>query len=126
MISGSLINRYVLLLSLFLLAQGVWGLFSELTFGLLTTNLTHAIIHISLGITGVLLAIRHRAYEFSIFLGIVLFVVGVLYMIPATTAIVYQLLHLNNMGAVFNVIMGGFALLAACADDVYVLDKSKA
>lgn len=123
--SGSLINKYVLLLGIFLLAQGVWGLFSETVFGLFTTNLTHAIIHISLGITGILLAIRHRAYRFSIFVGIVLVAVGALYLIPATTAIVYHLLNLNNMGAVFNVIVGAFALLAAAADDIYILDKSK-
>lgn len=123
--SGSLINQYILLLSIFLLAQGIWGLFSETVFALLTTNLNHAIIHISLGITGTILSIRHRAYQFSIFLGIVLLVAGVLYLVPATTSIMAGLLNLNNMGAVVNVLAGSFALLAAAADDVYIIEKSK-
>lgn len=123
--SGSLINQYILLLSIFLLAQGIWGLFSETVFALLTTNLNHAIIHISLGITGIILSIRHRAYQFSIFLGIVLLVAGVLYLVPATTSIMASLLNLNNMGAVVNVLAGSFALLAAAADDVYIIEKSK-
>lgn len=123
--SGSLINQYILLLSIFLLAQGVWGLFSETVFALLTTNLNLAIIHISLGITGIILSIRHRAYQFSIFLGIVLLVAGILYLVPATTSIMAGLLNLNNMGAVVNVLDGSFALLAAAADDVYIIEKSK-
>jgi uncharacterized membrane protein len=123
--SGSLINQYILLLSIFLLAQGIWGLFSETVFALLTTNLNHAIIHISLGITGIILSIRRRAYQFSIFVGIVLLIAGILYLVPATTSLMAGLLNLNNMGAVVNVLAGSFALLAAAADDVYIIEKTK-
>jgi len=117
--TGSLINNYIVLLGISLLAQGIWGLFSETIFAVMTTNLTHAIIHIVLGIAGIVLASRHNAYVYSIFTGALLLAVGGLYMIPSTSWIVVKLFNVNSFVAVFNVIAGGFSLLVAYAGGRY-------
>ena len=111
--SGSLINNYVLLLGIFMLAEGIWGLFSDVVFGFMTTNTTHAVIHIALGITGIILSVLHKAYLYCILTGALLVVVGLLYMIPATKSLTVQLLNLNGFVAVFNVVAGLIALLVA-------------
>jgi hypothetical protein len=36
-----------------LLFEGIWGEFSDVVFGVLTTNRIHATIHILLGIVGI-------------------------------------------------------------------------
>lgn len=111
--SGSLINNYVLLLGIFMLAEGIWGLFSDVVFGFMTTNKTHAVIHIALGITGIILSVAHKAYLYCILTGALLVVVGLLYMIPSTKNLSVQLLNLNGFVAVFNVVAGLIALLVA-------------
>jgi len=121
--SGSLINHYTLLLSIFLLSEGIWGLFSYTVFAFMTTNLTHAVIHIALGITGIFLAINHKTYGYCLIVGSLLAVVGAMYMIPATRAIIVKLLNVNEAVAVFNVVAGGFALLVAYAGERYVQVK---
>lgn len=111
--SGKLINNYSLLLGIFLLAEGIWGLFSDVVFGLMTTNVTHAIIHILLGITGVVLSVTHKAFPFCIFAGAILLIAGILYMIPATKSLTVNLLNMNGQVAVFNTVAGLCAFLVA-------------
>ena len=38
-----MIGTYAIIIGLFLLVEGIWGLFSPVVFGVLTTNMTHAI-----------------------------------------------------------------------------------
>lgn len=118
--SGSLINNYSLLLGIFLLAEGIWGLFSNTVFTFMTTNLNHAVIHIVLGVAGIVLSITHKAHGYLIVTGLILAIAGALYMIPATTALMVQWLNINEVVAVFNVVAGLIALMVAYVGNRYV------
>jgi uncharacterized membrane protein len=118
--SGSLINNYSLLLGIFLLAEGIWGLFSSTVFTFMTTNLNHAVIHIALGVLGIVLSVTHKAYGYLIFTGSVLAVAGAIYMIPATRYIVVQWFNMNEVVAVFNVVAGLIALMVAYVGNRYM------
>ncbi len=93
---------FALLIGAFLLIEGFWGLTSDVVFGVLTTNRTHAIIHIVLG-------------GFCIFLGALLLAVGALRFVPGAADLIVQLLNVNPAVAVLNIAVGAVALLLAFA-----------
>jgi hypothetical protein len=100
----------------FLLAEGVWGLFSPTVFGILTTNRAHALVHLVLGGSG-LIAWRtgHRKSYFG-FLGSLLFVGSVLWFLPATRALPHDLLNVNGAVAAVNFFLSLLALTIAVTE----------
>ena len=101
------------IVSLFLMGEGVWELFSPMVFGVFASNPLHGAIHIALGILGLLLATRGHAPGFLTGLGILLLAVGVMWFIPLTRSLPEDLLNVNRAVAIFNVILGGVSLLVA-------------
>lgn len=108
--SRSLTGKFAIFIGIFLLIEGIWGLFSNVVFGVLTTNTTHAAIHIVLGIVGIYSGYKNRARGFCLFLGILLLIVGILRFIPGADTIVVNLLNVNNPVAYLNIIVGIVAL----------------
>ena len=49
---------FAVIIGVFLLIEGIWGEFSDVVFGVLTTNRIHATIHILLGIVGIYTGLR--------------------------------------------------------------------
>jgi uncharacterized membrane protein len=111
--SLSAVNIFVIVLSIFLIFQGFWGLFSPVVFGLFSTNVLHAIIHLFLGFTGLYTGLRNHARKFSLYIGVLLLVVGILYFIPGADDIVTGLLDLNDAVAYTNIIAGLAGILFA-------------
>ena len=126
-------RTFARILGTFLLIEGVWGLFSPVVFGVLTTNTLHAVIHIVLGITGIALAARAgaRGYLLGVggllaLVGVLFFVpgvsglvvgllavVGVLYFVPGVTGLVISLLNVNFAVACFNIVVGLASIVMA-------------
>ena len=104
---------FAVVIGAFLLIEGVWGFFSPVVFGILTTNTLHAIIHVILGITGIMLGYRDKARGFCWFLGGLLLVVGVLRFIPGANQIVIDLLNVNDAVGIMNIVIGLMGLAAA-------------
>lgn len=104
---------YALLIGLFLVVEGIWGLTREVVFGILTTNLTHAIIHLVLGIVGIFVGGIGRARGFCIFLGILLLVVGLLRFLPGASELIVQILNVNIAVAWVNIVIGAIALIVS-------------
>lgn len=104
---------YTMLFGLFLLIEGIWGLFSPIVFGFLTTNTLHASIHIILGITGIWVGAAEKPRTFCIFTGGLLLLVGVMRFIRGTDDIVVNLLRVNYAVAVVNIIAGTLSLIIA-------------
>src|SRR4051812_10142999 len=92
----SAVNIFAIVLGIFLIIEGFWGLFSEVVFGFLTTNVLHAVIHLFLGFTGLYIGLRNHARKFSLYVGLLLLIVGVLYFIPAAGNLVVDLLNVND------------------------------
>ncbi len=113
--SSKAANGFAILVGAFLLIEGIWGLTSEVVFGVLTTNVTHAIIHIVLGIIGIVLGWKRRARGFCIFLGALLLAVGVLRFVPGAGELTVQILNVNTAVAWLNIVVGAVALLLAFA-----------
>ncbi len=118
-------GRWAQLLGLFFVVDGVWGLFSPVTFGLFTTNLTHSVIHLALGVAGLWLGSRaqsraHRlqgdtatARGYVVAVGVLLAVVGVARFVPGLADVVVQVLNVNTAVAVLNITLGAVSLVVA-------------
>ncbi len=106
---------FAILIGAFLLIEGLWGLTSDVVFGVLTTNRTHAIIHIGLGLVGLFVGWQQRARGFCIFLGILLLAVGLLRFLPGASDLIVQILNVNVAVAWLNIAVGAVALLLAFA-----------
>ncbi len=102
---------FAIVIGAFLLLEGIWGLTSPVVFGVLTTNLTHAIIHIVLGLIGIAAGLRQQARGFCIFLGTLLLAVGLLRFVPGASDLIVSILNVNVAVAWLNIIVGGLALL---------------
>ena len=111
---------YAILIGLFLLAEGIWGMNSPMVFGVLSTNTTHAVIHILLGITGIALGFANKARGYCLFLGVLLLVVGVFRFIPGISDIVVQLFNVNYPVAYLNIAVGAISLFMGFQRTVYV------
>lgn len=99
-------NLFTLVLGLFLLVEGIWGLFSNVVFGILTTNTLHASIHIVLAIVALFIYRSARARTYALAVGILLLVVGILRFVPGADRIVVDLLNVNVPVAVLNLTVG--------------------
>lgn len=102
---------FAIVIGAFLLVEGIWGLTSPVVFGVLTTNVTHAIIHIVLGLIGIATGWRRQARGFCIFLGILLLAVGLLRFVPGAGEIIVSILNVNLAVAWLNIAVGAVALL---------------
>lgn len=109
------LERFALGVGLLLAVEGVWGLFSPVVFGVLSTNLTHALIHLSLAAFGIWASFNHHARGFSLFLGWLLLAVGVLRFVPVLGGLIVSLLNVNPAVAMVNVIVGSAALMLVSA-----------
>ena len=103
-------STFAMVIGIFLLVEGVWGLFSDVVFGFLTTNLLHAAIHIALGLIGISLGKNDKARGYCIFLGALLLAVGILRFIPGINNILIDLLNVNVAVALVNILVGIMAL----------------
>ncbi|MBC7534542.1 MAG: DUF4383 domain-containing protein [Ferruginibacter sp.] len=109
----SAVNVFAILLGIFLVVEGFWGMFSPIVFGVLTTNVLHAFIHLLLGFTGIYTGLRNHARKFSLYAGVLLLVVGLLYYIPGAGQLVVKLFNVNNAVAVLNIVIGIAGILFA-------------
>ena len=104
-------RRFAMLLGAFLIIEGIWGLFSPVVFGVLSTNTLHAVIHIVLGVAGVLAGRGGFVRNYLLGVGGLLVVVGVLRFIPGASDLVVSLLNVNVAVAYFNIVVGLISLL---------------
>jgi len=104
-------SMFAVVVGAFLLIEGIWGLFSPIVFGVLTTNKLHAIIHIGLGATGIWTGMKGGSRPFCIFLGALLLAVGVLRFIPGVGELIVSILNVNHAVAYLNIAVGIVALL---------------
>ena len=107
------VNVFCVVLGIFLLIEGGWGLFSPITFGVFSTNPLHAIIHLFLGTAGIFYGLRNRARNFSFFIGTLLLIVGAFYFVPLISTYITKILNLNQAVAIFNIVIGIAAILFA-------------
>jgi len=104
---------FALCIGAFLLVEGIWGFFSPVVFGVLTTNTTHAVIHVILGAIGVWVGRGGgNARVYCTFLGVLLLVVGIAYFLPITGLLVQKIFNVNTAVAIVNLAVGGAALTA--------------
>ncbi len=103
---------FAMVVGAFMLIEGIWGLFSPVVFGVLTTNLLHACIHIALGITGLALYRGTMARSYSLVVGLILLVVGALRFVPGASDLVVSLFNVNFAVAYLNIVVGLAGILA--------------
>lgn len=111
--SNGLCGPFAILVGAFLLVEGIWGFFSPVVFGVLTTNTLHAVIHVALGVIGLWVGLRSDARKYCLFLGVLLVAVGALWFVPGVGAIITSLLNVNVAVAYLNLAVGAVALALA-------------
>lgn len=104
---------FAMLVGAFLVVEGIWGMFSPVVFGVLTTNVLHACIHIVLGLIGIWTGMKGGEKGFLTFLGILLIAVGVLRFVPGINDVIVSLLNVNYAVAYFNIAVGVISLIVA-------------
>ncbi len=104
---------FAMVIGAFLLIEGIWGMTSDVVFGVLTTNRLHAVIHILLGLIGLATGWMARARGFCIFLGILLLAVGLLRFVLGVGEMIVAILNVNPAVAILNIVVGGVALLVS-------------
>ncbi|MDQ2665891.1 MAG: DUF4383 domain-containing protein [Gemmatimonadota bacterium] len=106
-------SRFAQIIGVFLLVEGIWGLFSPVVFGVLTTNMLHASIHIVLGILGLYTGMKGGARAYALGLGVLLIAVGVMRFLPVVSALTVSLLNVNQAVAIFNIVVGVIAVMVS-------------
>lgn len=101
---------FALLAGAFYLTDGIWGFFSPVTFGVLSTNLLHTIIHTAMGVLGIYAARTTFARLWCLGVGLIVLPVGLLYFLPAVNGLLVTLFNLNHAVAILNIVLGIIAL----------------
>lgn len=114
---SALSSALTLLISAFLLIEGIWGLFSPVVYWVLTTNRAHAIIHIVLGVGGLVARWKGANKGYFGFLGSLLLVVAVIWFLPAWREVPRSLLNINWQVAALNSILGLVSLFIAFTEN---------
>ena len=104
---------FAVIIGSFLIIEGTWGLFSQVVFGVLTTNKTHAAIHIILGVAGIYFGTQGGVRSYCIFLGSLLLAVGVLFFINGADELIIRLINVNKPVAYLNIFLGIISLVIA-------------
>lgn len=111
--SNGLCGPFAIVVGAFLLVEGLWGFFSPVVFGVLTTNTLHAVIHVTLGVIGLWVGMRSGARTYCLWLGVLLFAVGVLWFVPVIGSFLTSLLNINAAVTYLNLAVGAAALALA-------------
>lgn len=106
---------FLIVVGALLALEGIWGMFSDEVFGVLTINRTRAAIHLALGIGAIVAARRGRPPGYLTTLGGLLLAVAVLWSIPATQELVTNVLAVNQAGAVVDAVLGLACFVAGSA-----------
>lgn len=99
-------SGFLLFVGALLIIEGLWGMFSDHVFGLVTINYTRAAIHLALGIGAIVAARRRRPLGYLTSLGAILLGVAVLWSIPVTQDLVTRFLAVNQVGAIVDAVLG--------------------
>lgn len=103
-----------------LIVEGLWGLFSDQVFGVITINRTRAVIHLALGIGAIVAAVRGRPLGYLTSLGGLLLAVAIVWSLPLGREFLTKLLAINQPAAVFDLLLGFLCLLMGSASGTRV------
>lgn len=106
-------SLFAVVVGIFLIIEGIWGEFSDVVFGALTTNRVHATIHILLGIIGIYTGLKGGSRGFLTFLGVLLIIVGILRFVPGVNDLIISILNVSEAVAYFNIAVGIVSLIIA-------------
>ena len=105
-----------LLLALFLLVEGAWGLVRPPAFGFLETNMLRAGIHLVLGIVGLMILRTGQVRGYLKVVGTLVLLVGAGWFVPVIGDIIRSLLAVDKNGALIDIALGLIALLCSRAE----------
>jgi uncharacterized membrane protein len=118
--SNRLRNVFAMCIGTFLLIQGIWGLFSQEVFGVFTTNFTHSLLNIVLGMAGIYYGYEESAQYYSLFLGTILISVGLLRFLFGPSDSPVYLFNINEAVAYYSIFMGTVALILGSLSHVLI------
>lgn len=105
-----------LIISLFLLGEGAWGLVHPPAYDFLPINSLRAGIHLAFGVAGLLILKTGQVRGFLKTVGTIVLLVGAGYFLPVAGDIIRGLLAVDRNGALIDIALGLIALLAGRAE----------
>lgn len=105
-----------LLISLFLLGEGAWGLVRPPAYGFLQINPLRAGIHLVFGILGLLVLRTGQVRGYLKVVGTIVLLVGAGWFLPVTGDIIRSLLAVDRNGALIDIAIGLIATLSSRAE----------
>lgn len=111
--SGKINNIFSVVIGAFLLFAGIWGIYSDVIFNVLTTSFTFAIIQIMFGVLGIILGLKKHAKGYCILIGLLLLAIGILRFVPGAVHYVIDAFNINKPAAYLNIALGIMALIVA-------------
>ena len=117
-------NAYTVALAILFLVEGILGLFSPMVFGILSTNIAHSLIHIVLGLVGIMAARSGHTGGYLLLVGFLLLAVGLLWFVPGFSEVIIRLLNANRAVALVNIVVGVLSLFMGCYARTAVQSRS--
>jgi hypothetical protein len=106
-----LAQRYSLFMVIYLLVQGIQGLFGNTAFWVFGTNAAHGGTEIAVALVGLLWGMRGPQKSlYLILVGIIFMVIGAMRFIPGADDFIVRLYNTNTTLAVFNLIVGAVTI----------------
>lgn len=105
-----------LLISLFLIGEGAWGLLHPPAYGFLPINPLRAGIHLVLGLIGLGVLRTGQVRSYLKVIGTIVLLVGAGWFLPVVGDIVRSLLAVDRNGALIDIAVGLIALLSSRAE----------
>lgn len=110
----------LLLIGVFLIVSGGWGLFSDQVFGAIGTNRWRAVIELAVGIGAFVAVLKDRPLGYLTTLGGVFVATVVLWALPFSKAFFEGLLAMNDAAAVAYFLIGLVCFLTGSASGTRV------
>ncbi len=110
-------KTYALILGIVAGVIGIWGLFSQSILGIFGVNVLQSIVHIITGAFGIYVGTKGEGPGFNGSVGWVALLLGVLWYIPATAALLVSLLNVNAATTYLHLVVGVLSLLVYFATE---------
>lgn len=105
-----------IVVSLFLLGEGAWGLVSPPAYGIFPINTLRAVIHLAFGLGGLWMIQSGKVRPYLQVVGSIVLLVGISWFLPVMHDLVAGLLAVDRNGAIADIILGVIAWLGARAE----------
>lgn len=107
---GDIHKTYSLVLGIVLGIVGIWGFFSSSVLGIFGVNALQSVLHVIAGAFGIYSGTKGEGHQYTMVIGWIAVVLGVLGFLPVTGDLLLSLLNINTATSVLHLGIGVVSL----------------